>query len=558
MKFWYCETCGRRITEDDLASGAGQDKQLKGMYCKGCAVGVMTVEMPAITSADVPPPKTRASQSSLQPRVPPRATASTIAAVRPKSSAERTDNSSRHALPAHGHQHTHAPQKPNDPSVLVWGGAGGVVVLLVIIVALASSSGGKPIEPQSAAPVTKIERAAPAPVPATSPVAAEPSPLPKPRPLEPVKMVVDSSEERAATAFTALQLKLGGAGDDNGVTIAAIESFLDEHGGTIVAARARKMLQDLKKPPKASTKAASRESGETILDRGTEKERKGDYDGALVEYEKAIEVDPKLAVAHSNAGNIWRMRGEIEKALAYSEEAIALDPKLWNPYAIRAICLYGLGRETEYKKALETARKLHNDPSLAERAINQSAIEARAAHTGKALEGRELTSAKELVTRARYRQVVKQYDGAIADYEAAVKSEPGLAQQGLYKSLAAVAEQKKDWQQKLQYYKLWMDAAPSSGEALNSYAWELLTSKAEKLQDAKAALPVAEKAAEASKHENAGILDTLALAMLRTGNAAGALEVQQKAINLLPPETTEEHRKEYTDRLKEIQAALKK
>lgn len=47
-KFYFCETCGKRITDKQILEGLGRDKKLKGVYCKDCAVGVMTMEMDAI------------------------------------------------------------------------------------------------------------------------------------------------------------------------------------------------------------------------------------------------------------------------------------------------------------------------------------------------------------------------------------------------------------------------------------------------------------------------------------------------------------------------------
>jgi len=47
-KFFFCETCGKRITDKQILDGQGRDKKLKGVYCKDCAVGVMTMEMDAV------------------------------------------------------------------------------------------------------------------------------------------------------------------------------------------------------------------------------------------------------------------------------------------------------------------------------------------------------------------------------------------------------------------------------------------------------------------------------------------------------------------------------
>ena len=48
MKFYFCETCGERVTEEDLARGEGRNKALRGVYCNECAAGVTTLhDIPA-------------------------------------------------------------------------------------------------------------------------------------------------------------------------------------------------------------------------------------------------------------------------------------------------------------------------------------------------------------------------------------------------------------------------------------------------------------------------------------------------------------------------------
>ena len=49
MNFYFCEGCGKRITDSDLGQGRARDKQLKGMYCVTCAQGVNTMEMLPVT-----------------------------------------------------------------------------------------------------------------------------------------------------------------------------------------------------------------------------------------------------------------------------------------------------------------------------------------------------------------------------------------------------------------------------------------------------------------------------------------------------------------------------
>lgn len=69
MNFYFCEGCGKRITDADVGKGLARDKQLKGMYCATCAQGVNTMEMLPITGVEIrddAPPK-RASGSGAIP-----------------------------------------------------------------------------------------------------------------------------------------------------------------------------------------------------------------------------------------------------------------------------------------------------------------------------------------------------------------------------------------------------------------------------------------------------------------------------------------------------------
>lgn len=49
MAFYFCERCGRRLSEVDLAQGLAKNKKLKGVYCEPCSDGVSTIEMDAVS-----------------------------------------------------------------------------------------------------------------------------------------------------------------------------------------------------------------------------------------------------------------------------------------------------------------------------------------------------------------------------------------------------------------------------------------------------------------------------------------------------------------------------
>jgi superkiller protein 3 len=54
---------------------------------------------------------------------------------------------------------------------------------------------------------------------------------------------------------------------------------------------------------------------------------KGDRDGAIACYQKAIDLDPKDYVAHYSLGNALLAKGDLDGAIASFQKALALDPK---------------------------------------------------------------------------------------------------------------------------------------------------------------------------------------------------------------------------------------
>jgi Flp pilus assembly protein TadD len=52
------------------------------------------------------------------------------------------------------------------------------------------------------------------------------------------------------------------------------------------------------------------------LDRGRARADKGDMDGAIVDYTKAIELDPRSDVAYNNRGLARYHKGDLDEAIA--------------------------------------------------------------------------------------------------------------------------------------------------------------------------------------------------------------------------------------------------
>ncbi len=68
-----------------------------------------------------------------------------------------------------------------------------------------------------------------------------------------------------------------------------------------------------------------------------------DFDKCVKDCSKAIELDPKLAVAYLNRAESYAGIGQNEKSLADCAEALKLDPKLVGAYCLRARTLTDVG-----------------------------------------------------------------------------------------------------------------------------------------------------------------------------------------------------------------------
>lgn len=83
--------------------------------------------------------------------------------------------------------------------------------------------------------------------------------------------------------------------------------------------------------------------------------------------ERALALDPNLALAHEDNGFVRRARGEHQAALAAFSRAIALDPDFARAYAQKADELIQVGRPDEAPALVEQAIKLSpRDPALGE------------------------------------------------------------------------------------------------------------------------------------------------------------------------------------------------
>jgi len=96
--------------------------------------------------------------------------------------------------------------------------------------------------------------------------------------------------------------------------------------------------------------ATTKQTAMEYRDKGLQAQRSGEVDTAMMYFQKAVELDPSLAVAYNDLGVLYEARGWLDRAKMAYGKAIELDPNMASPY-------YNLGsiyaREGEFEKAVK-------------------------------------------------------------------------------------------------------------------------------------------------------------------------------------------------------------
>jgi len=105
------------------------------------------------------------------------------------------------------------------------------------------------------------------------------------------------------------------------------------------------------------TRGQSPNQAEQYYRVGIAKKAKGDLDGAIADYTKAIELNPRYAAAYVGRGLARKTKGDLDGAIADYDRAISLTPRLKEAYNNRGLAFQLKGQLEEaiadFDKALE-------------------------------------------------------------------------------------------------------------------------------------------------------------------------------------------------------------
>ena len=91
---------------------------------------------------------------------------------------------------------------------------------------------------------------------------------------------------------------------------------------------------------------------------------RAETDAAIAQYQRALEVDPNLADAHSELATALLTKGDSQKAEAHYLEAARLDPKRADVHSNLGSLLLGQGKTSQAIIQYEEALRI--DPTLTE------------------------------------------------------------------------------------------------------------------------------------------------------------------------------------------------
>ncbi|MGC3992469.1 MAG: tetratricopeptide repeat protein [Chthoniobacteraceae bacterium] len=303
-------------------------------------------------------------------------------------------------------------------------------------------------------------------------------------------------------------------------------------------------------------------------DLGVIQQDKGDWDGAMPLYKKALQLNPNFQEALNDVGLNLAHAGHLAEAIEHFQQALQIDPLFLQPRFNIANLLLQQGQTDaaieQFQKILEIKPEVaeaHGEFGLAlqtegrfDEAISQlqQAIALKPdyteAHVNLGMTLQQKGQVDEAVVQ--YREALQinpnhpganndlglalqqqgHLDEAIAFLEKALHLKPDYAE--AENNLGNALAQKKDLATAVAHYRKALQINPNLVEACNNLAHILATAQDAQLRNGSDAVELASRANQLTSEANPIVMATLAAAYAEQGRFPEAVELVKKAIRL--------------------------
>ncbi len=168
-----------------------------------------------------------------------------------------------------------------------------------------------------------------------------------------------------------------------------------------------------------------------LLFKGTSYDHQRQYDRAIREFTKALEINPKYAVAYNNRGVVYTKKRQYGRDIRDFNKALEINPKYAEAYYNRGNHYYN---QREYDRAIRDFTKaIEINPKYAVAYNNRGVVYRRKGQVDQAI--RDFTKATEInpkyveayYNRGNHYYNQRQYDRAARDWTKAIEINPKFA-----------------------------------------------------------------------------------------------------------------------------------